>query len=31
VPIGGEMTIVGIIEAPITFGLGVAFARYGRG
>jgi VIT1/CCC1 family predicted Fe2+/Mn2+ transporter len=28
---GGEMTIVGIIEAAITFGLGLAFARYGPG
>jgi VIT1/CCC1 family predicted Fe2+/Mn2+ transporter len=28
---GAEMTIVGIIEAAITYGLGVAFAGHGGG
>jgi VIT1/CCC1 family predicted Fe2+/Mn2+ transporter len=27
---GTEMTIVGIIEASITYGLGLAFAGYGH-
>src|SRR5207237_7034242 len=27
---GAEMTVVGIIEAAITYGLGVAFAGHGR-
>jgi VIT1/CCC1 family predicted Fe2+/Mn2+ transporter len=26
---GGEMTVVGVVEAAITYGLGLAFASHG--